>query len=93
MMKVFASYDLKAAAYGQPICAPTRGLAIRGFSDAVGNPRSEVCKYAEDYIMYEIGSYDPATGKLESLDKPVEVCRGGAIKAQLVEASNPKVDA
>lgn len=64
MMKVFATFDNKAASFGKPMFLPTEGLAKRMFVEACLDPKGDLNKYPEDYSMYEIGAYDPNTGEL-----------------------------
>jgi len=70
MLKAFAVYDVKAEAYGRPMFIATEGLAVRGFEAACADPKSPFREHPEDYRMFEIGTWDPRTGKLTSLDQP-----------------------
>lgn len=65
-MKVFAILDTKANAYGTPFFVQSVGLAIRAFSDLVHDERSTVARHPDDFRLYELGTFDDATGKLES---------------------------
>lgn len=60
--KLFAVRDVKAEAFAAPMAVPTEGLARRAFTDAVLQPGSSLAKNAEDYILYQIGEYDPNSG-------------------------------
>lgn len=64
---VFSVFDSKAEAYLRPYFAETKGLAVRAFRDASNDPTHEMCKHAADYTLFEIGSFDPITGVLDSL--------------------------
>lgn len=81
MLKVFAVRDVKADAFGNPICVQTKGLAVRAFSDACADPRSPMAQYPEDYMLYEIGKYDPATGLLSGISVPELVATASEIIA------------
>lgn len=61
---MYSVFDQKAEAYARPFCAPTRGMAIRGFSDEVNRPESEMGKHAADYFLFEIGEFDEGKGIL-----------------------------
>lgn len=73
MMKLFAVRDVKADAFGAPMSISTVGLAIRSFSDACCASNSELARFPEDYMLYELGSYEPNSGKIVSLDVPLFV--------------------
>lgn len=66
-MKMFSVYDSAAKAFLRPFMAPTRGMALRGFMDACSSPDHEFAKHASDYTLFEIGSFDEATGILVPL--------------------------
>lgn len=70
-LRGYSVFDSKAEAYLRPFFAPTRGLAIRSFADAINDKASDMAKHAADYTLFEIGEFDDSTGlltsKLESL--------------------------
>lgn len=70
MMKLFAVRDLKAEAFGDPLAIATVGLATRALEEALKAPGSQFAKNPEDYILYQIGEYDPAFGKVVPFDSP-----------------------
>lgn len=67
MQKVFVAYDSKSEAYGQPWYAMSTGAAIRSFSDEVNRTdgQSQVAVHPEDFILFEIGTYNELEGRLE----------------------------
>lgn len=75
---IYSVYDSKAEAYLLPFCLPTKGLAVRGFTDAANNPQHDFCKYPADYTMFEIGIYDDANGQIEQYDAAINM--GAAIE-------------
>ena len=62
--------DVKANAFATPFFVPNRGMAVRFFGDAVLDPNSGLSKHPEDYNLYQLGTYDDNSGKLESLSTP-----------------------
>lgn len=80
---VFAVYDEKAQAYGMPITHPTVNVAIRSFTSACQNPESFLSKFASDYALYHIGTYDEFTGSLVSYPEPRFIIRASEICNQL----------
>lgn len=73
MMKLYAVRDVKADSFGAPISIATKGLALRSFSDACLDPKSEFARFPADYMLYELGEYEPNSGKIVSHNIPVYV--------------------
>lgn len=70
-MKIMCAVrDIKAEAYGRPMFIETTGIAIRGFVDAVRAPQSPMSEHPEDYMLFELGKFDPSSGKVECLPEP-----------------------
>jgi len=67
MMKLFAVRDVKSDSFGAPMSIISTGIALRGFTETVANPESNLNRYPEDYTLYEVGTYDPSSGMLTSL--------------------------
>jgi len=70
MLKVFAVFDIKAESHGNLITLPAVGLATRTFSDAINAPNSPLGDNPEDYSLYELGTYDPVSGRMMGLERP-----------------------
>lgn len=64
-LAVCAVYDVKAEAYGRPMFVPAVGLAIRAFIDECKNPESQMCKYKEDFRLFQIAMFDDQAGTFE----------------------------
>lgn len=69
MTKIFAVYDNKAEAFMQPFFAETVGLALRAFQQNTENPDSVLYKYPNDFVLYEIGTFDDITGSLNNYEQ------------------------
>lgn len=89
-MKVYATFDVKAAAYGKPMFLTTDGLATRLFVEVAKDAKSEVAKYPADYSLYRIGEYDPNTGVLTGC-RPVILMTASAALNQAVN-EQPSLD-
>nr|QJB19919.1 MAG: nonstructural protein [Microvirus sp.] len=63
-MKIFSVYDAKAEAYARPFFLDTIGLALRGFGEACNDPQTELYRNPEDFTLYHIGEFDPASGAI-----------------------------
>lgn len=70
---VYSIYDSAAKAYFPPFFLHTEGMALRGFTDAVNDPNSQVGKHPKDYDLFQIGTFDDNTGQLTPLqtNKPL----------------------
>lgn len=78
IFKAFSVFDMKSGAFGVPFFIPTVGQAVRMFSDLASDGNSMVCRHPSDFVLYEIGTYDDATGLL--LQLPQHVSHGLAIQ-------------
>lgn len=73
MLKVFTLFDSAAAAYMAPFYLPTAGVAIRQLQEAKADPKSALSQHAQDFTLYELGTFDPATGIHTLHQAPVRV--------------------
>lgn len=67
--------DKKAEAFAAPVVVPTKGIAIRGFSDAVQSGKGDISNHPEDFALYHVGNFDHLTGKIVPVS-PVEIVSG-----------------
>lgn len=81
-------YDSAAAAFLDPFFCNTQEEAIRMFRSTVMNPDHQFHKFPEDYTLFELGSFDVTTGKVEALATPHSL---GLAVTYLPQASNLKV--
>ena len=70
IVKVFGIYDTKAEAYLPPFFMKSKGEAIRAVTAHANDPQHNFCKYAEDFTLFELGSFDDSNGKFELLHTP-----------------------
>lgn len=63
ILKVFSIIDIKADAYGTPWFAPTVGMAVRNFSDAINDARTGFSRHPSDYKLVCLGSFDDNSGR------------------------------
>lgn len=68
MLNLFAVRDSKAEAFMPPFTATNKGLAIRSFTDAVNDKSSIFSKYPDDFVLYDLGTFDESTGIITSSD-------------------------
>lgn len=69
--KAFCVYDSVAKVFVNPFYQATNGEAIRGFGDAVNDPKmGDLNKHPKDFILYEVGTFDDNSGELTSIVPP-----------------------
>lgn len=88
MKKLFTVHDGKSGGYLDPFCADTNGVAVRMFTDIVADPRSVFNKHPEDFVLFELGTFDPHAGRVEMLAAPVALVNGVDVRAKV----HPPVD-
>lgn len=66
MSKFFSIYDAKAKFYQRPFLAPSTGEAIRAFIDSVNDSRYSMSKHPEDFILFEVGTFDDLSGEVHA---------------------------
>lgn len=74
-LKIFSVFDSKVSAYLPPLCMRTTPEAIRGFSAAVADQSHQFSKHAEDYTLFEVGSWDDQTAAIDLLPTPHPVAK------------------
>lgn len=78
MARLFAvaTRDRQLAAYHRPFFVPTKGFAVRSFTDEVNRKAADNPMFAhpEDYELFHIGYFDEDTGVLERLDVAESLC-------------------
>lgn len=74
-MILVAVRDKKAKFYHPPYAVPTKGMAIRGFGDAVLKGNSDLSAHPEDFTIFKVGEYDQLTGLVSSCN-PVSIACG-----------------
>ncbi|WNK13529.1 MAG: nonstructural protein [Microvirus sp.] len=59
---IFTVYDNAVKAYLQPFFCRSKGEAVRSFTDACNDEKSQFNKYAADYVLFFLGEFDDAEG-------------------------------
>lgn len=73
--RIFAIFDAKAKAYLPPFTLPEVGQAVRTFVNCVNSPDHAFGRNPEDYTLFELGSFDVASGKL--VQEEIELIASG----------------
>ena len=77
---IFSIYDEKANAYLPPFYLPNEQMAIRAIQDCVADTEHNFHKHAEDYTLFNIGTFDDQNAEIFSQKTPLVNCL--EIKAQ-----------
>jgi hypothetical protein len=68
--EIFTVYDSAAKLFLEPFFAETVEVAIRMFRQLVNKPEHNFSKFAEDYTLFHVGTYDPTSGTIKALETP-----------------------
>lgn len=62
-ISMFALFDTKIGAFGQPFFFNHIGMARRALVDLLADPATTVSRYPEDFQFHELGIFDLNTGE------------------------------
>lgn len=71
MLVAFSVFDAAAEAWLAPFFARSKGEAVRLFEGAANTADHRFHKHASDYTLFQIGSFDDLTGRLEASSAPL----------------------
>lgn len=74
-MIYFAIYDVKVNAYVQPFSFKHSGYALRAFERTVQDPNTDIAKHPEDFVLYQLASFDETKGTFTNLKEPIAIGR------------------
>jgi len=63
---IFTIYDSKAKAYLTPFFIHEDGMALRVFADCINDTTHQFGKHPEDYILFNIGSWEDEKAKFST---------------------------
>jgi hypothetical protein len=67
-MQVFSVYDKAVQAYLQPFFSRSKGEALRSFTEAVNDEKTQFHKHAADYMLVFIGEFEDSSGIFDTAD-------------------------
>lgn len=78
---VMAVFDSAAQGYAMPFCAPSRGVAVRTFTDEVNRADKDnvLYQHPDDYELRHLAMWDSDSG-LYTASADVFVCRGKDVR-------------
>ena len=93
-IKVCSVYDVKGEMFQAPFFVPALGIAMRMFTDVVNDKSTPFGKYPGDFVLYQVGEFDDATGEFENVSPAKHLgigteyvdSRSGGVKSVIAEA-------
>lgn len=70
---VFAVKDAKAEIFSPPMLSVNTGTMLRSLLDALGDPGHQYSRHPEDFVLYELGTFDDSNGVFDLLDAPASL--------------------
>lgn len=90
ILKVFGIFDSKVSAWLPPFMMKHVGDAERAIVSHVNDPQHNFSKYADDFTLFELGSWDDSNAKYSLHSTPHSI---GLLLQYKREASKPQADA
>lgn len=87
-VKLCTVYDSKGECFMPPNCYKNLGEALREFEECANDPKSKISKWAADYTLFELGTFDEATAKFVIHTAPVSLGNALQFVRNDVVASN-----
>lgn len=81
---IFCVYDSKGLRYGSPMFVPSKGEAIRGFSDVANDGKSVISNHPSDFVLYLVGEFDDQTGVVSAYSPLVNLGNASEFKKPVV---------
>lgn len=78
---VLSIHDSKADAFLPPFFATNEAVALRMFEAATHDSSTDFCRYAADYTLFQIGTFNDQTGLVSHLDPIKSIINGQVLKA------------
>ncbi|AXH75077.1 MAG: nonstructural protein [Microviridae sp.] len=62
---LYSIYDNKAKAFSNPFTSVNDHTAVRDFQRAATDPNSDICRFPEDYTLFQIASFNDENAVLD----------------------------
>lgn len=73
ILKIYSVYDSKTEFFSQPLYMKAKGEAVRSFTELANDKSNAIGKYPADYTLFELGTFDDATGKFVLHSTPTSI--------------------
>lgn len=71
--KVYTIYDTKVEAYLPPLFMKSKGEFLRAFAEAANNAQSPIGKHPQDYVAFEVGTWNDEDAKFDIYVAPMSL--------------------
>ncbi len=71
--KVYTVFDSKSDEFKPPFFCKSPGEATRIMKNLLADKSHDFYKYANEFILFELGTYDDSLGKFENLVAPLSI--------------------
>lgn len=86
---VFSIQDIKGVLYADPFMAMSHAEALRTLQGLAQNPQTTIHQWPEDYVLYQVGTFNTQTGELGTMDAPFSLGSAAQfVQPQLMEEAN-----
>lgn len=75
LVAAYSLYDKKSDSFNVPEFHYNTGVCMRQLHMLVNDGRSIVSHHPEDYVIYQVGTFDLMSGKLLPEEYPIEICQ------------------
>lgn len=70
-LNMYTIKDQKAGIYHKPFFCINDQIALRAVSEVLADPTTEPARYPEDFVLFNVGTFDDSTGEI--IQKEVSV--------------------
>ncbi|AXH75866.1 MAG: nonstructural protein [Microviridae sp.] len=83
ILQVFSVFDSATKAYMPPFFSRSKGEALRSFTDACSDEKSNFNKHLSDYMLVHCGEFDDNSGVFSTV-APVKIIAGVELDIDVV---------
>lgn len=88
-MIISAVKDLKSDIFLQPQFQRSVADALRNWEIVANEGDSMVSRFPDDFVLYQLGTFDPNTAQIELLDRPSNLASAAELKRKKSQAPLP----
>lgn len=72
-LQIFSVFDSKAEAFIMPFFSQTIAVACRSFGQACNDEKENFHRYAADYTLFHVGTFEQDTGLITAQKTPINL--------------------
>lgn len=74
ILQVLVTFDKKARAFMMPIYVAHVDVAVRVVAQCANEPEHQLCKFAEDFALYHLGTFNDENAEFTLYPQPKHIC-------------------